>query len=137
MERLESFFENGPSGPGIFWCASRIRKPDQISWDSYIRWYEAEIIPLCLALEGSPLCFRAAAADYGNERPCVFVAAYSEAKALASFDASYLHHDGGKLLPGVDSVFDVVDFDCRWFTVLDVTEHVKKPLCECWLEDHP
>ncbi|KXJ87533.1 hypothetical protein Micbo1qcDRAFT_208151 [Microdochium bolleyi] len=120
----------GLTGPGILWSASRIRKPDQLDWDSFLKWYEGDLIPQALAIDGFHSCFRGVVTDYGVERPNIVVLATQDLKVFDSPEFSVISDSGKRLMAGTAGFYDVLDFDNRWYSLISVSDHGKKPLAE-------
>lgn len=117
------------SGPGILWTASKIRKPDLLDWGTFLKWYEGDLIPRCMALSGFNTALRATSRDHSDERPNLVILTLDD---LAFFDTDEFKTipDYSEILPGSGKFWEVVDFENRWYSLLSVFDHKKEPLCK-------
>ena len=118
------------SGPGILWVASRIHRPDQISWPAFQQWNDDTLIPNLMSVPGVHAAMRATATEYALDRPNAVVSVTDDLSVFdgSSFKAMPEHRvlpDGKSDNPG-----DYIDYEARWYNFVDCFEHVKKPLCE-------
>lgn len=118
------------SGPGILWVASRIRRPDQISWPAFQQWYDDTLVPNLMEVSGVHAALRATATEFALDRPNAVVTVTDD---LAVFDGSSFKAmpDHRGLPEGrTDSPGEFIDYETRWYSFIDCFEHAKKPLCE-------
>ncbi|KAH7014199.1 uncharacterized protein B0I36DRAFT_369181 [Microdochium trichocladiopsis] len=121
--------DKGLSGPGIFWAASRLRKPDQLAWPAFVKWYDTEMIPQLLGLRSINTVFRAVAAE-PLERPNLAILATDDLAIFDSDEFKSLPAYTTQLTPQSGGYWDLIDFEARWYSLIDVFDHAKKPLSE-------
>lgn len=106
------------SGPGLLFVTSKITKPDVVSEDVFMKWYDTEHIPDLLATTGFDAAFRYRNVDSKADRPYMVAYPMRDIAFGGSdeFKSLRLH---SKLFPDDGLCFNVADFDMRYY------EHVQ------------
>lgn len=107
---------DGPKlwGPGIFYSTSRISKPDQISEETYNKWYNEVHIPDVLATGGVTAAYRFRNANPNADRPYLAVYQVPDLGIIQSetFKSIPMTSD---LLPNGGPCHNYIDFDTRFY----------------------
>lgn len=120
-------YEGEPlSGPGILWINSKVTAPDQLSIETFTKWYEGVHIPDIIAARpgGIVASWRYQCMD--PERKAPFLAVYScpdlSFLQSAEFKAIPMTHE---MLPGNGPIHRFADFDARFYKRVQVYETEK------------
>ena len=100
----------GLSGPGILWTASRIRRPDQLTWPGFLNWYDNDLVPRAIGTSGIRSAFRAVSTNGDQERP-MLVCVVLDDLAFCGSDEFKAIPDTYKNLPGTGSIFEFTPYE--------------------------
>ncbi|KAK5117992.1 hypothetical protein LTR62_004036 [Meristemomyces frigidus] len=109
---------------GLLFANSKITKPDELSTEAYTRWYEQVHIPDIFKTSGISEASRWTALDPKQERPFLALYPIQDLDFLQSdeFKSIPVHDDN---LPGSGAIFDLADFDTRYYKMVQLYEREK------------
>jgi len=125
------------SGKGLMFVNSRITSP-LLDEATFLKWYDEDHIPEILATGGMPTAIRfidegarAQLKDHGNDSPSPAARPYLHVypvQDVAFFRTSQFADIGvtSDLLPGSKLVYDLADFDVRFYNLVQVYDPTNK-----------
>lgn len=112
------------SGPGILSVRSKIKRPDILDEDTYLRWYDDEHIPDLVQMSGVRSGWRYRDTDPDSDGYWVF---YSlKDLALLQSDEFFRTKFTSNSLPGSGVAIDLADFDSRFYRLVQVYDPTGK-----------
>jgi len=110
----------GPA-PGVLWVNSKLTKPDEVTAETFTKWYQEVHIPDIFKSVGIKSAYRYESVNPDDDRPYL---AYYPVEDTGFFDSSDfkaipVHSD---LLPGSKAIFDYADFDTRYYKTTQLFE---------------
>lgn len=109
-------------GPGIFWVGSKIKKPDLLSWSTFLKWYDTDVLPVLTELDGIESAMRLTAKDQSEEWPNLVLFVMQDLALVRSGLIEQELDRRTELLPGSSKYYDHADFDCRFYNVISSCE---------------
>lgn len=113
-------------GPGLLFVNSKIIRPDLIGEEAFFKWYDEDHIAEILATSGIQSAFRFLDANIGSvERPYLAMypmrdIGFTKTEEFRNINVS------SDMLPNGGPIYDLADFDVRYYKLVQVFDPKKK-----------